>query len=173
MNITLIGMAGAGKSTIGMALAKELGYSFIDVDSLIEKKSGMPLQTLINTRGDLALINFEEKLVLELENELGKTDKCVISPGGSVIYSEKSMKHLKKMSKLVFLDPPFKSIVKRIPNAKERGIVGLGEKSLKEIFDERIVLYRRYADIIIKPQERDNIHMVVARIIRACFEEVT
>lgn len=169
MNITLIGMAGAGKSTIGMALAKKLGYSFIDVDPLIEKKSGMSLQALINTRGDSALINFEEQLVLELE----ETENCIISPGGSVIYSDKAMKHLKKVSKLVFLDPPFKSIVKRIPNAKERGIVGLGEKSLKEIFDERIVLYRRYADIIIKPQERDNIHMVVARIIRACFEEVT
>ena len=168
MNITLIGMAGAGKSTIGMALAKKLGYSFIDVDPLIEKKSGMSLQALINTRGDSALINFEEQLVLELE----ETENCIISPGGSVIYSDKAMKHLKKVSKLVFLDPPFKSIVKRIPNAKKRGIVGLKDKSLKDLFNERIVLYRRYADIVIKPQERDSIHTVVAQIIRACFEEV-
>ncbi|MCQ1536508.1 shikimate kinase [Methanosarcina sp. KYL-1] len=167
MNITLIGMAGAGKSTIGKALAKRLGYSFIDVDSLIKKKTGMSLQTLIDTQGDSALIRLEEEVVLEL----GKADGCIISPGGSVVYSEKSMEHLKKVSRIVFLDAPFRSIVRRIPNAKKRGIVGFRDRSLKELFDERLVLYRKYADLTIKLEGRDNIRSVVDRIIQACPEK--
>ncbi|MDD3873186.1 MAG: shikimate kinase, partial [Methanosarcina sp.] len=80
MNITLIGMAGAGKSTIGRVLAKQLDYTFIDVDRLIKENTGMPLQALIDMQGDLALIKFEEEAILRLN----QVDSCVISPGGSV-----------------------------------------------------------------------------------------
>ena len=80
-------MAGAGKSTIGRALAKRLGYTFIDVDHLIRENTGMPLQTLIDKEGDLAFIRFEEEAILRL----GQVDRSIISPGGSVIYSEKAM----------------------------------------------------------------------------------
>jgi shikimate kinase len=165
MNITLIGMAGAGKSTIGKALAKRLDYTFIDVDRLITEKTGMPLQALIDKRGDSALLRFEEEAILGLE----QVDNCIISPGGSVIYSEKAMRHLKNISKIVFLDAPFRSIVKRIPNARRRGIVGLRDRSLKELFEERLVLYNKYADFSIKIRGKENVQGLADRVIKLCF----
>lgn len=165
MNITLIGMAGVGKSTIGKTLAKRLNYTFIDVDSLIKQKTGMSLQALIDNQGDSALLRFEEEAVMGLK----QVDNCIISPGGSVVYSEKAMRHLKGISKIVFLDAPFRSIVKRIPNARKRGIVGLRDRSLKELFEERLVLYNKYSDISIKIRERENTRGVAERIIKLCI----
>jgi shikimate kinase len=167
MNITLIGMAGAGKTTIGRALAQRLNYNFIDVDCLITEETGMTLQDLIDKRGDMALIRFEEAAILKLE----QVDECIISPGGSVVYSEKAMEHLKKVSKIVFLDAPFRSIVKRIRNTRNRGIVGLRDRSLKEIFEERVILYKKYADFSIKNRERENVQKVVEKIVKLCFGE--
>jgi shikimate kinase len=166
MNITLIGMAGAGKSTIGKALAKRLNYTFIDVDRLITDKSGMSLQDLIDKQGDSALIRFEEEAILGL----GKLDNCIISPGGSVIYSREAMRHLKEISKIVFLDAPFRSIVRRIPNPRKRGIVGLRDRSLKELFEERLVLYNKYADFSIKIRGRENVQGLTQRVINLCFK---
>lgn len=167
MNITLIGMAGSGKSTIGRALARRLSYTFIDVDCLITEKTGMTLQALIDKQGDFALIRFEEEAILKLE----QVNECIISPGGSVVYSEKAMEHLKKVSKIVFLDAPFRSIVKRLRNSRNRGIVGLKDSSLKELFEERIILYNKYADFSIKIRERENVQKIVDRIVQLCFEE--
>ncbi|HWQ47954.1 MAG TPA: shikimate kinase [Methanosarcina sp.] len=169
MNITLIGMAGAGKSTIGRALAKRLGYTFIDVDQLIRENTGMPLQTLIDKYGDSALIRFEEEAILRL----GQVDRSVISPGGSVVYSEKAMEHLKTISKIIFLDTTFRSIARRLPNARKRGIVGLRDRSLKELFEERMVLYEKYADFSIKLKGRENIQKIAEKIVELCFEENT
>ena len=166
MNITLIGMAGAGKSTIGKALAKRLNYTFIDVDRLITGKTGMPLQALIDKQGDFALIRFEEEAILGLK----QLDNCIISPGGSVIYSREAMRHLKEISKIVFLDAPFRSIVKRIPNARKRGIVGLRNRSLKELFEERLILYNKYADFSIKVRGKENVQGLAERVIKLCFE---
>jgi shikimate kinase len=165
MNITLIGMAGAGKSTIGRALAHRLNYAFIDVDCLITEKAGMTLQALIDKQGDPSLIKFEEEAILKLE----QVDECIISPGGSVVYSERAMEHLKKVSKIVFLDAPFKSIVRRIRNRRNRGIVGLRDRSLKELFEERVILYKKYADFSIKIRERENVQKIVERIVQLCF----
>lgn len=167
MNITLIGMAGAGKSTIGKVLAKRLGYTFVDVDHLITENTGMPLQTLIDVEGDTALIRFEEEAILGL----GQVDSFIISPGGSVVYSEKAMEHLKKMSKIIFLDAPFRSIARRLPNARKRGIVGLRNRSLKELFEERMVLYLKYADVSIKLKGKENIQEVVEKIIELSLNE--
>lgn len=161
MNITLIGMAGAGKSTVGRVLAKRLDYTFIDVDRLITENIGMPLQTLIDNEGDSALIRLEEEAILKL----GQVDSCIISPGGSVVYSEKAMEHLKKISKIVFLDAPFRSIIRRLPNARKRGIVGLRDRSLKELFEERMTLYRKYADFSIKLKGKENINEIAEKII--------
>jgi shikimate kinase len=167
MNITLIGMPGAGKSTIGRALAQRLNFTFIDVDCLIKEKAGMTLQVLIDKQGDLALIRFEEEAILKLEH----VDECIISPGGSVVYSVKAMEHLNKMSKIVFLDAPFRSIVKRIRNTRNRGIVGLRDRSLKELFEERVILYKKYADFSINIRERENVQRIVERIVKLCFGE--
>lgn len=167
MNITLIGMAGAGKSTIGRVLAKQLGYTFIDVDLLIKENTGMPLQALIDKQGDLALIKFEEEAILRLN----QVDNCVISPGGSVVYSENAMQHLKEISKIIFLNAPFRIIIRRLPNARKRGIVGLRDRSLKELFEERMILYQKYADYSIKLKGKESIQKIVENIIEVCFED--
>jgi shikimate kinase len=169
MNITLIGMAGAGKSTIGRVLAKRLDYTFIDVDHLITKNTGMNLQTLIDKQGDSALIRFEEEAIIRL----GKVDRCVISPGGSVVYSEKAMEHLKNISKIIFLDATFRSIARRLPNVRKRGIVGLRDRSLKELFEERMVLYHKYADFSIKLRGKEKIQEIAEKIVELCFKENT
>lgn len=167
MNITLIGMAGAGKSTIGRVLAKRLEYTFIDVDRLITEKAGVPLQVLIDKQGDSSFVKLEEEAILNL----GQVEKCVISPGGSVVYSEKSMQHLKNISKIIFLDAPFRSIVKRIPNARKRGIVGLRDRSLRELFEERRILYQQYADFSIKIKGKESIALIADKIISLYFAE--
>ncbi|MDD2613904.1 MAG: shikimate kinase [Methanosarcina sp.] len=167
MNITLIGMAGAGKSTIGRVLAKQLGYTFIDVDLLIKENTGMPLQALIDKQGDLALIKFEEEAILRLN----QVDSCVISPGGSVVYSEKAMQHLKEISKIIFLNTSFRIIIRRLPNVRKRGIVGLRDRSLKELFEERMILYQKYADYSIKLKGKESIQETVRKIIEVCFED--
>jgi shikimate kinase len=125
----------------------------------------MTLQALIDEQGDLALIRFEEEAILKLEH----VNECVISPGGSVVYSEKAMEHLKKVSKIVFLDAPFRSIVKRIRNTQNRGIVGLRDRSLKELFEERVILYKKHADFSVKIKERENVQRIVERVVNLCF----
>lgn len=151
MNITLIGMAGVGKSSIGKILAKELGYRFIDVDDLIMEKTGKTIQQLLESN---ELLKLEEEYVLEL-----KVNNTVISPGGSIVYSEKAMNYLKKISKIIFLKDSLENIQKKIKNKETRGIVGLKEKGLRKVFDEREHLYMKYSDAIIeiKPRFKDSV----------------
>lgn len=145
-NITLIGMAGAGKSAVGKALAEKLDYKFIDVDGIIEKNHNLRLQEILEKFGEKKFIEIEEKEILALDN----LENCVISPGGSVVYSEKAMEFLKKNSKIIFLDAPLEMIESRIKNYETRGIIGLKSKSVKEIFLERHPLYEKWADIKIE-----------------------
>lgn len=149
MIITLIGMPGAGKSAVGKALARELGYSFVDIDERIEGRAGMPLHEVLNSAGDLEFVRIEEQEVLDLR----RVDNTVISPGGSIVYSEKAMKKLKAMSKVVFLSVSLDTIKKRIGNAP-RGIVGLEEKGIERIYEEREKIYRKYADEVINCEGR-------------------
>lgn len=161
MNITLIGMAGAGKSTVGKKLAKKLKYKFIDVDKIIEKKNKAKLQKLIDKFGDKKFIKIEENAVLSLK----KPKNSIISPGGSAIYSKKAMKFLKKNSKIIYLNASFESINKRLKNKSARGIVGLKNKSLKALYKERLPLYKKYADLTVKIPKDFNICIVIKKII--------
>ena len=165
MNITLIGMAGVGKSIVGRELAGRLGYTCIDTDDEIQKKTGFSLQQILDDFGDDRFLEIEEKTVLEL----GECDRCVISPGGSVVYSEKAMEFLKGNSVIVFLNDSFKSIEDRLTDKERRGIVGLRSKGLRALFDERLVLYRRYADIEIEMSEDCGIGAIADDIIRSVF----
>lgn len=159
--VTLIGMAGVGKSVIGKELAKRLNYTFLDVDKIIEEKTKLKLQQIIDKFGEDKFLNIEEKTILEL----GKFDNCIISPGGSVVYSVEAMKFLKKNSVIIFLDLPLKSIKNQISNISTRGIVGLKKKGLEALFNERVILYKKYADITIKGSKDFDINDVV-KIIR-------
>ncbi len=139
-------MAGAGKSAVGKKLAELLDFRFVDIDKIIEEKSGLKLQKIIFNHGEKKLQEMEENAVLELSD----ANNRVISPGGSIIYSGKAMRLLRKISFIIFLDAPLALIKSRIGNYKSRGIIGLKDKDLKEIFEERMPLYEKWADIKIK-----------------------
>ncbi len=162
MNITLIGMAGVGKSFVGRKLAEKLNYTFIDIDKIIEKKMKLKPQQIIDNLGDNRLLKIEEKCILELD----KFDNCIISPGGSVIYSSESMKFLKNNSTVVFLNDSFKNIQNRLINQETRGIIGLKNNTLRELFNSRLPLYKKYADIVVDIQNKFDINDVIGRIIK-------
>ncbi len=161
-NITLIGMAGAGKSAIGKKLAKELCYRFIDTDELIEKEFNLKLQEIIDQWSEERFLEIEEETILRLD----KLDRSVISPGGSAIYSEKAMEFLKTNSVVIFLDAPLENIEKRIPDLSTRGIIGLKKKNLEGLFNERLSLYKKYADQTIEISEGSSIDTVLKEIIQ-------
>jgi len=144
MNITFIGMPGAGKSTIGEKIAKDFGYKFIDIDKIIEDDKKIGLQSILNQIGDKEFIKLEEQTVLNLSS----VQNSIISPGGSVIYSPKAMNYLKSISTIIYLNISLEEIEKRVSSSKEsRGIVGLKDKTLIEVYNKRTPLYKQYADI--------------------------
>lgn len=149
-NITLVGMAGAGKSTLGVLLAKALGYDFIDTDILIQQKHKMLLQEIIDEKGIEAFLNIEEAILSELT-----TERSIIATGGSAVYSEKAMTALKQHSTVVYLSVPYEEIVARVKNIATRGIVLKHGNSLKDAFDERLPLYNKYADIMVDCSKKD------------------
>lgn len=142
-NIVLIGMPGAGKSTIGVILAKVLGYRFIDTDLLIQQQENRLLKDIIETEG---LTNF-----LDIEGEVIKnlvTDYSVIATGGSVIYRQAAMEHLKNHGILVYIRLNYGTINSRLGNIRSRGVVLKDGQSLYSLYEERCPLYEQYADII-------------------------
>ena len=163
MNITLIGMPGSGKSSIGREVARILEYDFVDIDQLIRKKAGLPLQDIIDAKGDEALVQLEEKVVLGLS--IG--DGIVISPGGSIVYSDKAMDRLKEKTIIIFLHTPLSRVKQQINNQDSRGIVGLKGRSFEKLFAERFPLYQKYADMSIDIGDRDTISSVAAKIVEA------
>ena len=143
-NLTLIGMPGAGKSTIGIILAKNLGLGFIDTDVLIQINQQKTLQQITDESDHLKLRAIEEEEVLKINIE-----NHVIATGGSVVYSEKTMAHLLGISKTIFLEIDFEEIKNRIHNFETRGIAKAKNQSFKELFRERQILYKKYAEITI------------------------
>jgi shikimate kinase len=148
MNVTLIGMAGAGKSYVGKRLAKKLRLQFIDVDrDLWEATYRKPIQEILDERGEKWYVDEEERLIIE--HTKGK-DGLLISPPGSVVYQPKAMEHLKENTTIVYLKVPYETIKARLEGTPPRAIIGLGRKTLRELYDERHPLYERHADIIIE-----------------------
>ena len=143
-NIILIGMPGSGKSTVGVLLAKALGYSFIDTDLIISRKAGKPLQNILDEDGLDAF--------LELEQVVGGTLECdqtIIATGGSMVLSQSAMEHLKKLGKVVYINVPFDEISRRVTNITTRGIVFHKNETLKNVYEQRAPLYERYADLTV------------------------
>lgn len=166
-NLTFIGMAGVGKTTFGKALAKATQKDFIDVDPYIEKKHGATLQELIDTHGLDYFKKIEEEAILEL----GDLQNTVISPGGSIVYYPGAMAWLKEHTTVVYLKDDLENIKKRIPNLESRGIVGLKEKGLQGVFDERCGLYeanQHYTFTLSAPFNKSDI---LERLIRELDEK--
>lgn len=145
LNLVLIGMPAAGKSTLGVILAKALGMSFVDADLLIQKKEGLLLQEIINKNGNDYFKKVEEYVLRGIDVE-----NTVISTGGSAIYYPLAMEHLKKDAIVIYIDVPFEEIARRLNNISTRGItLGKGE-TLKDLYDKRKPLYEKYADITLE-----------------------
>lgn len=143
-NLTLIGMPGAGKTTIGVILAKNLGLGFLDTDVFVQINQQKTLQQIIDESDHLSLRAIEEKEVLRISIE-----NHVIATGGSVVYSEKAMAHLANISKIIFLQINFEKVKKRIHNFETRGIAKANNQSLEELFKEREILYKKYAEMTV------------------------
>ncbi|MDF0748711.1 shikimate kinase [Marinobacter sp. 71-i] len=143
-NVVLIGMPGSGKSTVGVLLAKRLGLGFIDTDLLIQEEAGRTLQEIVDGDGYQALRRIEEQVLLKLD-----VQRQVISTGGSAVYSEPAMAHLKTGGVVVFLDIPLEVVLERIGDYSGRGISRRPDQSLEELFAERFELYSHVADIAI------------------------
>lgn len=144
-NITLIGMPGAGKSTLGVVLAKRLGYRFVDTDLLLQEGMGMLLSDLIERRGIEGFIEEENKLLAGL-----RCSHHVIATGGSAVYSEQGMENLKKLGRIVFIDIDMTELPKRLhTDLFTRGVVIRSGSTLQDLYDERRPLYQKYADITV------------------------
>ena len=157
-NIVLIGMPGAGKSTIGVLLAKAMKMPFIDTDLLIQQKSNRFLQDIINNDGLESFMKIEEEVISELH-----VINHIIATGGSAIYSEKAITHLKEHGILVYLDAKLYQIESRIKNISTRGIAMGKGKSLADILNHRAPLYKKFADIEINCSHK-HIEIIVAEI---------
>lgn len=145
-NIVLIGMPGAGKSTLGIVLAKILCMDFVDADLLIQQSCDKSLQRLIDTLGPDAFLEIENQVLSEMSFE-----HSVIATGGSAIYSEPAMAHLSEIGRVVYLKINFDELKHRLADFSERGVVmrdGIG-MSLRDLYDERLPLYEKYADITV------------------------
>lgn len=155
MNIVLIGMSGAGKSTLGVLLAKALGMDYVDTDIVIQQHEGRLLQDIIDNDGIEKFMEVEEKIVSEMELK-----NCIISTGGSVIYSEKAMNVLKQGGQIIYLHVPYEEIKRRLINITTRGIVIKKGKSLKDVYEERVPLYIKYSDKTLDCSNKDIEHSV-------------
>ncbi len=160
-NIILVGMPTSGKSTVGVIVAKILGYNFVDADIVIQKKDGRRLSEIIEQEGVEGFIDIENKINSSIEVE-----KTVIATGGSVIYGAEAMEHYKNIGRVVYLKVGMEVLTKRLKNVKQRGVVMRPGQSLISLYNERSVLYEKYADITI--DEKDNtMEEVVADLIAA------
>lgn len=144
-NIILIGMPGVGKSTLGVILAKIIGYSFIDTDLLIQERTKMLLSEIIAEKGSDGFIAIENEINSSIEAE-----KTIISTGGSAVYGEKAMRHFKNMGSVVYLSQDLEVIKNRLLDIKGRGIVLRDGQTLDELFAERVLLYEKYADYTVR-----------------------
>lgn len=148
-NIVLIGMPASGKSTAGVILAKVLGKKFIDTDLVIQERENALLADIIKNKGVAGFMKTEEEAILSVD-----VKNTVIATGGSAVYGEKAMEHLKENGTVVYLKVEKDELFKRLTDIKERGVVLRDGETIEEMFDIRSVLYEKYADIII--EERDS-----------------
>ena len=143
-NIVLIGMPGVGKSTIGVILAKILAYHFLDSDLVIQEKEGKRLHQIISEVGTEAFIKIENDVNASLD-----VTRTVIATGGSAVYGQEAMEHLKKIGEVVYLKADFPTIQKRLGNLEKRGVALKKGQTLKDLYDERTKLYEKYADVTV------------------------
>jgi len=160
-NVILIGMSGAGKSTLGVLLAKALGKDFVDTDLIIQQRTDRLLQQILDEEGTERFMEIEEAVVSELSLK-----NTVIATGGSVVYSEAAMRALKSGGVAVYLAVDYPELAARLSNITTRGIVFKDAHDLRGVYEERLPLYERYADLRINCTGQ-CVEQSVSEIIRA------
>ena len=143
-NIILTGMPGSGKSTIGVLLAKAMGYQFLDVDLLIQEREGALLQEILDGRGVDAFLDAEEAAVRSLDCR-----RTVIAPGGSAVCRERAARHLSQLGLIVYLNVSLEELTRRIRNLSSRGIAMQPGQTLADVMAYRDPLYRKYAGLVV------------------------
>lgn len=159
-NIVLIGMPGVGKSTIGVVLAKMLGYDFIDADLVIQEKEKKLLREIIAEVGAEGFIEVENRVNSSIEAE-----HAIIATGGSVVYGAGAMAHLKEIGTVLYLKLPYEELQKRLRDIKGRGVVLKDGQTLKDLYEERVPLYEKYADLTVD-EERCSIEQTIDKILK-------
>ena len=157
-NIVLIGMPGVGKSTAGVVLAKVLGYEFIDADLIIQQQEGKLLREIIAEVGTDGFIEVENRVNSQIEVE-----KSVIATGGSVVYGKEAMLHLKEIGTVVYLKVSYDILEKRLHGIKGRGVVLKDGQDLRGLYEERVLLYEKYADITVC-EDNLNVEQTIEKI---------
>ena len=148
-DIILIGMPGVGKSTIGVVLAKKLGLSFLDSDLLIQEREGRLLHEIIQQDGLEEFNRIEEEVNASIQQQ-----NAVIATGGSAVYGQRAMEHLKKIGTIVYLKLPYEELVNRLGDLEERGVAMKKNQTLNQLMEERTPLYEEYSDVIIDCHEK-------------------
>ena len=154
-------MPGAGKSTVGVVLAKILGYHFLDSDLEIQEQTGKLLHELITEHGDEGFLEIENRVNAGL-----KVEKTVIATGGSAVFGEDAMKHLQEISTVVYLRLPYRSLKRRLGDLKKRGVVLKPGQTLADLYKERVVLYEKYADVTVD-QYKLNVDQTLKAVLQA------
>ena len=165
-NIILIGMPTSGKSTMGVILAKILGYNFVDADLVIQKREGKILSEIIEEEGIEKFIDIENRINSEINEE-----KSVIATGGSVVYGREAMEHYKNIGTVIYLKLDMEELMNRLHDAKQRGVVMREGQTLLSLYNERTVLYEKYADITID-EKNHNLEEVVELTLKALEEKM-
>ena len=160
-NIILIGMPGAGKSTVGVLLAKTLGYAFLDTDLVIQQREGALLQPLVDSLGVEAFLDVEADAICSVECR-----GTVIAPGGSAVCRERAMSHLRALGRIVYLHLPLEELERRLSNISTRGIAMAPGETLADLFARRAPLYRNYVDLTVDVG-RQSLEETVALVLRA------
>ena len=150
-NVILIGMPASGKSTVGVLLAKWLGYRFLDCDLLIQEKEGKLLHEIVAEKGVQSFLELENHICAKIEAE-----RSVISTGGSAVYGAEAMAHLKSIGKVLYLKADYDTLVERLGDYSHRGVVSLTATTLRELYEERTPLYEKYADIVVDEKETEG-----------------
>ena len=160
-NIILVGMPSCGKSTLGRMLAKELHYDFLDTDEVIIRLNGCPLRDILDAHGVDGFIRVEEEAVCTVQAQ-----NSVIATGGSVVYSEKAMAHLKSMGKVVYLRLTFEEMDRRLGDLHARGVAIAPGATLQDLYDERTPLYEKYADITVNIVNGNSVRQSLQNLLR-------
>lgn len=160
-NLILVGMPASGKSTAGIVLAKVLGYDFIDSDLIIQKRAGKKLAEIIKRDGVDGFIKFENDVNCSINPK--EDEPAVISTGGSAIYGDEAMQHFKEIGKVIYLKVDYDTLCSRLQDIRQRGVVLRDGQTFRDLYEERIVLYEKYADIIIDEKDK-NVEDIVSLI---------